>query len=541
MFRFKIGVFVVLSVFSVLIFCTTKVFAQTGVKAFPQAEGFGANTVGGRGGTVYIVANLNDSGSGSLRECVNASGPRICVFRVGGTITLSSVLTISNPFITIAGQTAPGGGITLRKSNGGDIFNPETHDIVIRYITGRPGPGGENHAVQIADSNSNSLYNIIFDHCSFSWGVDSVWETWYRVYDLTLQWTFATEGLDCSTHSKGCHSKGVMIGGYKFGEGSTAKGSYNITMHHNLMAHNGERNPLMQFCGTGQVVNNITYNPYWTFSHQEDNCIDQSVNSTVNWIGNYHKRGPDSTSNSDLKMISDGAGVSHIYVHGNIGPSRTSDTLPDINWVDSGSRGFVVSSPASAPSVTTTSASDAYNEVLATGGNSSGLDCSGNFYSRRDAIDTRIVNDVRNGTGHIIDDPSDVGGWVNIASGSACTDSDNDGMPNEWENRYGFNPNSASDNNLDYDNDGYKNVEEFLNGTDPKNGSSQTPVPTPQTLPGDVNSDGTVNIQDYQALSLSFGKSQGQSGFNSHADFNSDGIVNIQDYQILSTNFGRTI
>ncbi|MBK8419771.1 hypothetical protein [Candidatus Villigracilis saccharophilus] len=108
--------------------------------AFPGAEGFGANSIGGRGGIIYEVTNLNDTGTGSLRACVEASGARTCVFRTGGLIVLQSALRIVNPYITIAGQTAPGGGITLKTASGGDIFSTQTHDVVIRYITARPGP-----------------------------------------------------------------------------------------------------------------------------------------------------------------------------------------------------------------------------------------------------------------------------------------------------------------------------------------------------------------------------------------------------------------
>ena len=136
--------------------------------AFPGAEGFGSDTVGGRGGKVFQITNLHDSGSGSLRECVEASGARMCTFTTGGTIILSSSLTIQNPYITIAGQTAPGGGVTLRNGN----LNVQTHDVVIRYLTVRRGPGGSNGAVFISKNNSTDVYNIIVDHCSMSWATD---------------------------------------------------------------------------------------------------------------------------------------------------------------------------------------------------------------------------------------------------------------------------------------------------------------------------------------------------------------------------------
>ena len=182
----------------------------SGLPAFPGAEGFGTDTPGGRGGQVFEVTNLQDSGAGSLRVCIEASGPRTCVFRAGGTITLSSPLTINNPYVTIAGQTAPGGGITIR---GGGVF-VQTHDVVIRYISVRRGPGGSNYAILISDNNADDVYNVVLDHCSTSWATDQTVTTWYAAHDVTISWTIISESLDCSTHPKGCHSKALHTGGY---------------------------------------------------------------------------------------------------------------------------------------------------------------------------------------------------------------------------------------------------------------------------------------------------------------------------------------
>jgi len=441
------------------------------VPAFPGAEGFGAYSLGGRGGRVFEVTNTNDSGAGSLRACVEASGPRTCIFRTGGTIVLNSALTISNPYITIAGQTAPGGGITLKKSAGGDALLIKTHDVVLRYITSRPGAGGENHAAQAA-SNGVHLYNIIIDHCSFSWGTDEVLETWYKVYDTTIQWSIVSEGLDCSTHSKGCHSKGLMVGGYADSESKNALGSEDISVHHNLFAHNGERNPLIQTSGLVDVVNNVAYDPFGTFMY-----VYMKSNSIVpvNFIGNFYKYGPETSSGKyEIKTYDDGGQGADLYVEGNIGPHRTADSQTQSLVVDSGSRGFLTTARHAAPLVTSTSATDAYAQVLAAAGNSAALACDGTWSTRRDGIDARVVNDVRNGTGKIIDDPSQVGGWETIAAGAPCADSDHDGMPDVWETRFGLNPNNATDNITDFDGDGYTNVEEYLNGTDPKNGAVAT-------------------------------------------------------------------
>ena len=434
------------------------------IPAFYGAEGFGAGSLGGRGGKVYEITNTNDSGSGSLRSCVEASGPRICVFKTGGLISLNSPLSIKNPYITIAGQTAPGGGITIKLGSSTEVFLIKTHDVIMRYITVRPGPGGENHGNQIA-ANGVEVYNIMIDHNTYSWGVDSDIETWYRVVNTSIQWSIISEPLDCSTHSKGCHSKGLMIGGYAGGEGSNTKGSENISILHNLIAHYGERGPLIQACGIVQIVNNISYDPLWTFAHQQLNCPNYT--SYVNWIGNYHKLGPDSTSTTDLKVIPADNGTMYagkVYVQGNIGPSRKTSSQPDSDWVNSGSRSFIVTLPAIAPIVTTTDALTAYNSVLANAGNNAGLNCDGTWFARRDAIDTRIVNDVINGTGHIIDNPSEVGGWITPASGTPCLDSDHDGMPDVWELAHGLNPNNIADGNQIFSS-GYTNLEEFLNGS----------------------------------------------------------------------------
>jgi len=184
---------------------------------------------------------------------------------------------------------------------------------------------------------------------------------------VTIQWSIISEGLNNSTHSKGAHSKGLMIGGYQ-GSETGGKGSENISVLNNLMAHNSERNPLMQLCGIAQVINNVTYNPEWTFSHQQLNC--PLGESYVNWINNYHKKGPSSTSSSDLKVIPADNGTwssGKVYVQGNIGPSRPNNTLPETNWVGIGTGGnsanIITTIPATAPSVTTSTALDTYANI----------------------------------------------------------------------------------------------------------------------------------------------------------------------------------
>lgn len=448
--------------------------------AFPGAEGFGSASVGGRGGKVIEVTNLNDSGTGSLRACIDASGARTCVFKVGGTIALSSGLTVKNPYITIAGQTAPGGGITLK---GGEL-TITTHDVTVRYLTIRRGPGGSNHSLGIYSNGSSSLYNIIVDHCSLSWGTDSVTESWYGPHDITWQWNIISEALDCSTHPKGCHSKGVMLGGYKFSETSTAKGGYNISLHHNLIAHNGERTPMIKASGLVDVVNNLQYNNYNKHTHVY--LTSTAGTWGVNYVNNYFKKGPDTdTGKQALGLVNEGGSPASIYWNGNISYARPTDDLPQTKDVSSEALPYITTSRhAVSMPVTTTSAFVAYDQVLADAGNNKGLNADGSWYDRRDAIDKRVVNDVKNKTGHIIDDPSEVGGWLSIANGTPYKDTDKDGMPDQWETLYGFDPANAADGVSDADGDGYTNLEEFLNGTSPRGGStSSTSTTTASSAP----------------------------------------------------------
>ena len=454
--------------------------------AFPGAEGFGSDTIGGRGGLVFEVTNLNDSGPGSLRAAIEASGPRIVVFRTGGTITLSSNLTISNPYITVAGQTAPGGGITIKS---GEI-SVETHDVVIRYITSRRGPGGANHAFFIGDNGSSNVYNIIVDHCSFSWGTDETVSSWYAPHDYTISYSIISEGLNCSTHEKGCHSKGAMMGGYKFKESEPVGcGAKNHSFHHNLLAHHGSRGPLIKTSGLADVVNNVIYNIVGTMSQVDMQSTCGEI--PVNYVGNYFKNGPNTISGKyEIAAIETGGNESAIYVQGNIGPHRTSDSQPETYLVKADSLSYIVKTPNSvAMPVNATSATTAYSELMDNGGvgNSKYVDCFGHWINRRDDHDIRIIYDVQSGTafngasGNIIDNPSDVGGWLNIETGSACLDSDHDGMPDVWENFYNFNPSSSSDSSQDLDNDGYTNIEEYLNGTNPKYAGYPSKIPAPPT------------------------------------------------------------
>jgi pectate lyase len=286
------------------------------------------------------------------------------------------------------------------------------------------------------------------------------------VHDISIQWNIFSEGLNCSIHPKGCHSKGPMLGSYASDENNNPPGAGNISFHHNLSAHNGERNPLIKTSGVCDVVNNVAYDAFWALSYVD--MDSQHTEMPVNYVGNFFKTGPSTTSGQyGIRAVSPGLFGAKIFVQGNIGPYRIDDTLPEINIVRPDSRQYVTSFRNPAEPVTTTTALDAYNLVLVGAGANIGLNCDGTFISRRDSIDTRIIKDVKNGTGRIIDDPSEVGGWLTIEPATPCVDSDHDGMPDPWEQKYGFNPADPSDNSKDADGDGYTNIEEFLNGTNP--------------------------------------------------------------------------
>ncbi len=422
--------------------------------AFPGAEGFGHETLGGRGGKILEVTNLNNDGPGSLRTAIDTDGPRIVVFRVAGTIELTSALVIRKPYITIAGQTAPGGGITLKNNpiNTNSALIITTHDVIVRYIRSRPGPpktvSSNGDAIEILGA-----YNVMIDHCSFSWAIDEVASTWYNAHDITFQWNIISEGLDCSLHTKGCHSMGLLLG---------SEGSGNISVHHNLFVHNVQRNPLIQTGGVVDTVNNLIFDSGYTPIPINDGYGAISVNVVGNRYimtpGNYeYLISPSSESGLGIKL----------FVQGNITPTRPSDTLDEALVVKPDARQWIVANHISAPPITTTSALDAYNQVLADSGANIGLDSLGIEYVRRDPVDIRVVNDVINLIPRRVDDPSDVGGWPTLPAGTAVKDTDKDGMPDDWEKLYNFNSSNPADGPLDTDKDGYTNIEEYLNGTNP--------------------------------------------------------------------------
>jgi len=417
------------------------------ILAFPGAEGFGAYAIGGRGGTVYHVTTLEDGGPGSLREAVEATGPRIVVFDVSGTIKLTKTLAIEEPFITIAGQTAPGDGVCLRDAT----LSVGTDHVVIRYLRCRLGDQGRGgDAISIGAGR-----HIILDHCSASWSLDEVLSSSTgepRLSDLTVQWCFITEALNPENHGFGSLVRGCRGARYSY--------------HHNLYAHNRGRNPrpgnyddqnpheddpdglLLDF------RNNVIYN--WGGSHAGYNADRESV-TRINYVGNYLISGPNSTPTGTAYQ--EGSPYNRGYFAGNcydhIMPEDPWSVVNFGEWDAAQIAAYKQPEPFETGPIQTQEAPEAYGDVLHHGGAS---------LPHRDAVDRRIVQEVLRGTGGIINSQSDVRGWPTLRSTPAPLDTDGDGMPDGWELGQGMDRHDAADGSQDRDADGYTNVEEYLNG-----------------------------------------------------------------------------
>jgi pectate lyase len=443
---------------------------STGVPAFPGAWGGGMWVTGGRGGQVIAVTNLNDSGPGSFRAAIDTAGPRIVIFRVAGTIHLESNLNINHPDITIAGQSAPGDGICIA----GQSLNINTHNVILRHLRARRGdPKGGQGSDNIG---GNPEGHIIIDHCSASWGMDenlSLYRHMKKMPEgpdikmptehLTIQWCISSEALNNKKHA---------FGGTWGGNDST--------FHHNLFACNTARNPSIGMSGPFDFRNNVLFN----WGHRTMDGGDET--SLVNVINNYYKPGPATNDDMVSTMIrieqrsmyspgslwregdwyaKEGNRPGKWYVAGNVVEGHADVT--NNNW--KGVRGpeqlARVNTPFEGWPLPQQTAEAAFKSVLAK---------AGATLPRRDSVDTRVTEMVRTGKvavrNGIINNPDEVGGYPNLTFDPAKVpaDTDNDGMPDAWELMHKFDPKNAADNALDADADGYTNVEEFLNGTNPR-------------------------------------------------------------------------
>ncbi len=446
--------------------------------AFPGAEGFGANTIGGRGGQVIKVTNLDDNGPGSFREAVEApsrhrlngnykyepwdeyisrleaSGHRIIVFEVSGIINLESNLTISYPFITIAGQTSPGGILIT-----GYQTTVNTWEVIIRHMRFRVGShriadGADPEKMDSFDIygqywGTNEAYNIIIDHCSFSWGIDETVTITGGVLNTTVQWCIVSEGLRNAGHPEGERSMGLLLSGKYVNPSS-------ISLHHNYVAHNYYRSPLISSPEgvdmLADVVNNITYNWKGGLSPYSRGT------PKVNWIHNYMKQGASSNDYSfEVNHKNDLPPEPQLYVEGNIGSTRLSQDEPQWNvgysWRNiSLDTAYRTLTPWSAPQISTSEMS--YNYALEI------LDNVGATKPIRDSVDARVIADFDAGTGDIIDNvvfPDDFPTFQDI---DPPLDSDEDGMPNSWEIANSHDPVVADDKTVMPS--GYTAIEEYL-------------------------------------------------------------------------------
>lgn len=464
---------------------------KSDIPAFPGAEGGGAYTPGGRGGKVMVVTSLADRGPGTLREACESGGARIVVFNVAGVIRLSSPINVRAPYITIAGQTAPGDGVCVT----GASFLIDTHDVVIRHMRFRRG--AQDVAFRDDALGGNAVGNIMIDHVSACWGLDENMSVYRHVYNrdpktgkgeklptvnVTIQNSIFSEALDLYNHAFG-----ATIGGH------------NCMFARNLFASNISRNCSIGMNEDFNFVNNVTYN-WWNRS------VDGGDNtSRLNIINNNFKPGPITETNAPgaairyriVKMESGRDPANHdvfgkAYVAGNV--VWGNEKVTKDNWAggvqlaDDGARDRTaevrVDKPFPMPHVTIMDAGEAYDFVLNRAGAS---------FPKRDAVDARVIETVRTGKAiyvkdadkftsstpyvkrrlpddsyknGIITDPRQVGGLPEY-KGEAYKDSDGDGMPDEWETKYGLNPDDPSDAAKDCNGDGYTNIEKYINGIDP--------------------------------------------------------------------------
>jgi len=423
--------------------CLAQVPASS-IPAFPGAEGAGAMSLGGRGGRVLRVTNLNDSGPGSLRAAVEASGPRTVIFDIGGTIRLARPLVIRNGRITIAGQTAPGGGITVRDQS----LRVAADDVVIRFIRSRLGNESGVEADSIWVSSGR---RVILDHVSASWSTDetlSVSSTYRRAQDdlrdVTVQWSIISESLCRRRGSDERHCYGSLV--------SASRGA-EISFIHNLWAHHLGRMPRPNNYlpaaddpqgGSLEFRGNVFYN--WG-ARQAGYNSGPASRINYSFVDNAYQRGPD--SRGDILFDERNPNASAAF-EGNTLDGSSSD-----NWqhVAGGDKpGYRLGQARLFHGARRAPAGRAYSDVLALAGAS----------LVRDAVDQRVVESVRVRTGKLLDSQDDVGGWPVLARGAPWNDSDRDGIPDDWERSHHLNPRDPRDGGRVGQN-GYTALETWLN------------------------------------------------------------------------------
>jgi hypothetical protein len=444
---------------------------QASIPAFPGAWGGGMYSFGGRGGAVYVVTSLQDSGPGTFREALEAVGPRIVLFNVAGIIELKTPAKIRAPYITISGATAPGDGVCIA----GAGVSVDTHDVVIRHMRFRGASNGSDAVT------GHPIGNIIVDHVSASWGRDENMSLYRHMYvppeggepqklptvNITIQNSIFAECL------RRGHEFGSTIGGH------------NSTFFLNLWANNTARNPSIGMDGDFTLVSNVIYN----WRHRTVDGGDHNSYYTV--INNTFKPGPATLDDVKSRILKAeprrGKDVpkdfGKAYVSGNVVVGDEKVTRD--NWAGGvqvdvgGDKGTAepaevtlgklrADKPFDFAPIPVVAAGEAYEYVL---------ENAGATLPKRDAVDRRLVKEVRTGQptagNGIIHDPSEVGGYPEY-KGTPYADADKDGLPDEWEAKHGLKPNDPADATGDLSGDGYSNVEKFIFGIDPRSKTNWT-------------------------------------------------------------------
>jgi pectate lyase len=495
------------------------------VKAFPTAEGFGAaDTVGGRGGVVMEVKNLNDSGPDSFRACAEGTGPRTCVFRVGGVINLNSAINIvaANSFLTIAGQTAPGEGITLTPWPINIAYGAQ--HVIIRHLRHRQAfathPPNENNDCggfglygpdKTAQQGGGTwhVHHIILDHVSTGYTCDDSMHMSGHVTDATIQWSLVADPYE---HGKGDPygaSKGFIFGTNSLQAAPLAQGS----VHHTMFLNTGTRNPGGGPQGVMDWRYNLVYHWFACTGGMRIGGTDENQSGPLranhNFVGNRYIAGPETNTSGcwlgELRTESN----ARVYVQDNVTPWCGMDACPvdtfDLGWGNGttptesarmNELQFRVSTPFAAPAITPTARSAMESTLAAK---------AGATVPKRDALDARVVNEMQTRTGDIgrrgAPFPTLPSCGAPFSTTPPCTaaptDTDHDGMPDAWETAHGLDWNNPADRNAiaTNPNNGYTNLENYLNelAGDDLGGGPFTPTANPIYLSaggyGDTPSD----------------------------------------------------
>lgn len=470
--------------------------------AFPGAEGGGSLARGGRGGRVVGVTHLGDAGPGSLRACVEASGPRLCVFRTGGTIALRSPLRVSSPYLTIAGETAPGDGIQLDGREGrGDVLRIESHDVIVTGLKLRPGFNGDREGNGVAAVSGDAVHDVIFDHDTIQWSNNKaigLWGLRGAPHSVTVSYCIIAETLSAHSVNILTGSDNGDVSGDRFAAGQYANRMTDIDFHHNFILNASHRNPLLKH-RSSRFVNNVVFN--WSFYAME---LGGGISADV--IGNVFRRGPLFQEGHTLpheilafpataRNRTTAIGAPSVYLALNLGPNApdlATDNIRMTRLTDTGSRaggengaetGVDLSayrrtaplppSPPGARPITVVTPGPADltcrdgplgRTLFPSVGATRRLACGGGFVRRVDAQEERLLASYPDGGAQrLVRHEAAVGGYPVLAPGAPCPDRDGDGLPDAYEEARELDPGDPRDA-AQVQSDGYTNLERYLAG-----------------------------------------------------------------------------